>query len=303
VSTNPKVIDLMERAYQRPVLREAVRESLVHPLDRVDCLTDMLECGTVKPYAFLLMDFEAYDKAPRKVFAAGGSDTRQTVMESFFSLNPKTVSIMLSPDSRGVMSTLDATLAVRAQKVVPYEMLKDDTTFHDIFRRFRHTTLAFRVRDGYWQQVLRTEREILARPYVEIILQMAPHHKDVCELVEGTVARGDILTVKGLSRALKTQDQLSAKTLLMMFRALWYTKLVNQGWTKKRIAAYLQYPSSREMRKTLGRQSVSLDDMEHVTFEEALAWAADNTTRPYLGNPPHISELLPKLIHGSYRQL
>ena len=302
VSKNHKVIDLMERAHDTPALREAVHESLIVHYNRVDSLGEMLEVATLRPYGFVWVDFEAYDREPRRTYAGGTADSRQTIIEGFFALNPKAVGIMLIPDSRSAtMPVVEASLACRAQKVLSYESLRDEATFHELFHRFRYNTLAFRVRDGYWQEVQKTEREVLARPYVEIILQMAPNHKEVYELVQGTVARGNVLTVKALSRALHTQDQLTAKTLLSMFRAVWYTKLKNQGWSKKRIASYLQYPSSREMRKTLQRQSVSLDDMEHVTFEEAVAWAADNTTRPYLGNPPHISELLPKLIHGCYK--
>lgn len=84
---------------------------------------------------------------------------------------------------------------------------------------------------------------------------------------------------KAVWRRLRTAGQIPVSWMLLVFRVLWYVKLHGRGWTTGEIAHFLGFPSPRPLRLTFRRRfGVTLASLNRTSYDNALAWAAEQVT-------------------------
>jgi hypothetical protein len=270
VTCSEEVRRTVERLHERGPLRDAVEHREIMGLTVVSSLDEMLEFH--KPCAFLLMGMAAYERQ-RNPFK-DGTDYRERMLETFRRFHPSTVSVLITSRERSIKSIALVQWALQTKWVITTEEMSRADEWYALLRENRQAIVTYAIRDQFVNNV--GKRVIPAREEVMQVLENAPRHTDV----EGLVRTSPLgYTADHFTRVLRRQRQHPPKSLLIMFRTLWYLKLLKRGWRKKDIAEYMAHPDSNAQLRTINRTlDVDASVLDSVPYEAAAGWIAERVT-------------------------
>lgn len=147
-----------------------------------------------------------------------------------------------------------------------------------ITRQGRLSALQKELWDEFRCAVERTGRTLPAESVVKLFLANAPTSVNVNAISLAVAA--DLQLQSGVARKalwsqLKAAGQLSPSWLLLIFRVLWYRKLVALGWRERDIVAFLGLRATRQLRLMLKRRlGTSIRSVRELGYGTLIDWAA-----------------------------
>jgi hypothetical protein len=156
--------------------------------------------------------------------------------------------------------------------------LERDAVWRTVTERRALATLQAEIQADFQDTAAGLGARIRAESIVLQVLAEAPKVVDV----HATAATGlpDVFGSgdtrrKAVWRRLHEAGQVPVSWLLVVFRVLWYAKLVEKGWHAGDIACFLGFNSPRQLRLTVKRRlGLTIDELKQVRYREALDWAA-----------------------------
>lgn len=176
---------------------------------------------------------------------------------------------------RAAVTLAKATRFVETRVMTASEFYRDE-----VWRTLRHSgeraSLQAEIRSELLSAVRRSGQQIRAEAVVLQIL-----HSTAWVVGPRRTAASEHSAVnadkerKALWKLLRRARQIPASRLLLIFRVLWYAKLVERGWDAGRIARFLGFDSARQFRVMMkGRLGLSIEQLKRIRYDAALEWAA-----------------------------
>ena len=269
---------------------------------------DVLESGVDRAILFL------------DLACCAGDDDLVPVVQTWDAFRPGTEVVAFTPlvdRERELAATVALTQVLRNcnLRVLTASDFHRPEVWRNLQSQRARATLLAELREDFLAAVQRTGRHLPAEPLVLQLLNDAPrladrppgHRSTLDDAGDGTPEehRASVEAEnerKGVWRVLRAAGQLPASWLVVIFRVLWYLKLVEREWTSGQIAEFLSFPSPRHLRLTFRRRfGVTLEQLRGVSYRAALRWAAELLTGAHaqLGRATTTRSLIQPLLHPS----
>jgi hypothetical protein len=237
----------------RPCFSETLYDALESGVDSPLLLLDLGSCCRDADLAHALHTWEAFRPGSEVVLF--------------------TPLIDQAAELRAAVTLARATRFVETRVMTASEFNRDEI-WHSLYQSGERAALQAEIRSELLTTLRRAGHQLRGEAVVLQIL------RDSSSLGEAS-GRAERLSVKtekerkALWKLLRRARQIPASRLLLIFRVLWYAKLVERGWHAGRIAHFLGFGSARQFRVMMkGRLGLGIEQLKRIRYDAALEWAA-----------------------------